>query len=358
MKNLKFLSAMFVLFAAFNFTSCTDAEPIDESIVVPIPTNPGPNPTGDCANPVGFQASDFIDGTNVNLSWIAGDEEIEWEVDYGPIGFEVGDGTSVSSNETNLTITGLNAASGYHFYVRAVCPDGGFSGWVGPVTVGTGGGGGGSATCGIPATVTAVRREANLTQVDVAWTSAGSASQWEIQYGAVGFMPGTGTSVMSTVTSKTINNLSQNQDFHIWVRAVCGDEGFSNWSGPVKVEAINALTANVNAVAFVPLEVNAGISTVEELEYIDVSATDEDGNSIKVLVRRNLPVGTYHDMPDVILSYTLDGEEFVANGPTAPTVVITQKTPHSLVGTFTFTVVNDAGVTLYTITNGTFAVTF
>jgi hypothetical protein len=41
MKKLKFLPLIMLLFAAFNFTSCSeDLEPVDPAIVVPDPTDP------------------------------------------------------------------------------------------------------------------------------------------------------------------------------------------------------------------------------------------------------------------------------------------------------------------------------
>lgn len=43
MKNLKFISAILVLFAAFSVTSCSDVEPLDPAIELPGPNNPDPN---------------------------------------------------------------------------------------------------------------------------------------------------------------------------------------------------------------------------------------------------------------------------------------------------------------------------
>lgn len=136
MNKLKFLAAFALIFTAFNFTSC-DNEPLDSAI------DPNPQPSG-CVAPTSFQASNFI-GTNVNLSWAASTGATSWEVQYGPTGFAIGSGTSVFSEATNVTITGLVATNTYHFYVRSNCSDSEVSSWIGPISVGTSTGGGGTA---------------------------------------------------------------------------------------------------------------------------------------------------------------------------------------------------------------------
>ncbi|WP_343626664.1 fibronectin type III domain-containing protein [Flavobacterium lindanitolerans] len=136
MNKLKFLTAFVLIFTAFNFTSC-DNEPLDSAI--------DPNPQPSCVAPTSFQASNFIGGTNVNLSWVASSEATSWEVQYGPTGFAIGEGTSVFSDVTNVTITGLVSTNTYHFYVRSNCSESEVSSWIGPISVGTSIGGGGTA---------------------------------------------------------------------------------------------------------------------------------------------------------------------------------------------------------------------
>lgn len=63
----------------------------------------------------------------------------EWEIRYGDKGFVPDDnGISVICNSTTDTVYGLDDATVYDFYVRAVCNAGtNYSGWVGPLTVKT-----------------------------------------------------------------------------------------------------------------------------------------------------------------------------------------------------------------------------
>ena len=58
--------------------------------------------------------------TSADLTWqsVGGST---WEVEYGPRGFERGQGTIVYTNTTSYTITGLTHSSHYDVYVRSIC---------------------------------------------------------------------------------------------------------------------------------------------------------------------------------------------------------------------------------------------
>lgn len=94
-----------------------------------------------CPNPGGLTATrDAGVNTNVNLLWVAGGTETEWEIQFGISGFALGSGTIVTSNNSTATITGILAANSYDFYVRAKCSDTDTSGWIGPRVVSAVGG--------------------------------------------------------------------------------------------------------------------------------------------------------------------------------------------------------------------------
>ncbi len=67
---------------------------------------------------------------------------------------------------------------------------------------------------------------------DLGWTSTGTETQWDIEYGAQGFTQGAGTTVTG-VTSNPYNltGLSANTAYDFYVRADCGGST-SNWTGP------------------------------------------------------------------------------------------------------------------------------
>ena len=75
----------------------------------------------------GVQA--HVNGSNVTVSWTAGANNTgNFEVMYGPAGFSVTEGTSVSASEASATLTGL-AAGDYEAVVRAKCEANAPSAW-------------------------------------------------------------------------------------------------------------------------------------------------------------------------------------------------------------------------------------
>ena len=69
------------------------------------------------------------------------------------------------------------------------------------------------------------------------WTEGGRASQWEIQYGMMGFSAGTGTSITVDHHPYTLTGLTGETEYDIYVRAICGDNFYSeHWSNKVSIE--------------------------------------------------------------------------------------------------------------------------
>ena len=62
--------------------------------------------------------------STASLSWTDPNNALNgYEIEYGPEGFTLGTGTTVTSLTPSVTITGLSASSGYDVYVRALCSD-------------------------------------------------------------------------------------------------------------------------------------------------------------------------------------------------------------------------------------------
>ena len=55
------------------------------------------------------------------VSWIENGNALEWEIEYGTVGFAEGTGTRVAATSNPYTITGLSASSTYDIRVRSVC---------------------------------------------------------------------------------------------------------------------------------------------------------------------------------------------------------------------------------------------
>ncbi len=85
-----------------------------------------------CFDPTNFTFNGNT-STSVDLSWVTGGAS-DWEVEYGPLGFEPGSGTRLSTTtNTNYILPGLTPGSIYHVYVRDSCGVGDVSLWTGPL---------------------------------------------------------------------------------------------------------------------------------------------------------------------------------------------------------------------------------
>lgn len=69
---------------------------------------------------------------------------------------------------------------------------------------------------------------------ELSWTSGGSGeTEWEVEYGAPSFTPGTGAGTIVSANSNpfTLSGLSPQTDYDVYVRAVCSPTDSSAWSG-------------------------------------------------------------------------------------------------------------------------------
>ncbi len=67
----------------------------------------------------------------------------------------------------------------------------------------------------------------------IGWKSKASGSQWIIEWGPDGFSRGNGNTITSSSTSATLNSLSSNTDYDVYVAEVCSSSGdTSRYVGP------------------------------------------------------------------------------------------------------------------------------
>jgi len=69
-----------------------------------------------------FNASTNIATTSITLNWDASSSApANYDVEYGPVGFVQGSGSTVFTNTNSANLTGLTASTVYDFYVRSNC---------------------------------------------------------------------------------------------------------------------------------------------------------------------------------------------------------------------------------------------
>ena len=305
---------------------CAGDVAIDDIRISDPPTCPAPSDLGVTNE----------NNTSADIYWTSGGAA--WaNVEYGPIGFAPGSGTSVSVMNDTLSLTGLTAATQYEFYVRDSCGPGDYSFWRGPfvfntlvcdandrcdyivdlfdtfgdgwngaeitfyqngievATIGSGFTTGTSfgpvlvplcdslptvvrvtnlggfpteigfdiydpfgtilvgshtarvialndsltgfmtnctpPTCPPPSNLTFIASTA--TTADISWTGGGVGTNYNIEYGPVGFSPGNGTVVNAMASPFTITSLSPSSAYDVYVRDSCGAGDVSVWIGPI-----------------------------------------------------------------------------------------------------------------------------
>lgn len=132
-------------------------------------------------------------------------------------------GFTTTVTATSVTVTGLSPLTNYDFYVSSICGNSYPTTLAGPLVFGT---------FAKPSNLNIGNSTA--TSVDVSWTENGTAAQWELQYGPLGFDPmvsGTNLVDGDGVPSETIGGLTPDTDYDIYVRSVY-TSGTSAWSGP------------------------------------------------------------------------------------------------------------------------------
>ena len=87
-------------------------------------------------------------------------------------------------------------------------------------------------TCPQPLNV--VTSNVTNASADLTWTNGGAETTWNIIYGAPGFDPSHGGTVVSGITSHpyTLSGLSPQTGYDWYVQADCGGGSVSNWDGP------------------------------------------------------------------------------------------------------------------------------
>ena len=121
-------------------------------------------------------------------------------------------------------------------------------------------------SCPRPTALTVSNITSNSVNLD--WTEAGTATQWQIQYGATGFTLGTGTIINTSIHPANIPSLTPSTSYDFYVRAICGVGDTSVWS--------NKVVATTSCVPITTLPWNEGFESLTAATQLPVcwSATN------------------------------------------------------------------------------------
>ncbi|RFC54076.1 GEVED domain-containing protein [Brumimicrobium aurantiacum] len=69
--------------------------------------------------------------------------------------------------------------------------------------------------------------------VELEWNELNGATNWVIEYGLSGFVPGNGTEVVASTNPFTVTGLNPSIEYEFYVRTDCGAGDSSDWRGPI-----------------------------------------------------------------------------------------------------------------------------
>ena len=182
-----------------------------------------------CLEPTALTATN-ITSSSADLGWTEGGTESLWNIEIVDItaGGTVTGVATYSGVSNPYTVASLVQLNDYEFYVQADCGIDGTSVWAGPFAFST------IASCPEPTLLTVT----TITSVsaDLGWTENGSSSNWDVEWGTIGFTP-TGTPNVNDTSDNPYNltGLTSATSYDFYVRSDCGmdDTDVSIWVGPI-----------------------------------------------------------------------------------------------------------------------------
>ncbi len=258
--------------------------------------------TATCPDVTGLTSSN-VTTNSVTLNWNNDPMAESWIIEYGYEGFNQGTGITATATSNSYVVTGLTDDSDYEFYVKAVCGTNWNSeNWVSTTATTLAS----TVPCDEPTGVTTAVADNSVT---VNWTANTGNISFEIEYGTHGFNHGAGIVTNATASPAVISNLEYETDYDIYVRAVCDQNTYSDWStvatfttgqrpsedcNPVTDLAVSNITDNAAVVTWTP-------GAPDDNNW-QVVLTDDHGNDV---------LDTYRQEPNITLSDLTPGTNYV-----------------------------------------------
>lgn len=169
-------------------------------------------------------------------------------------------------------------------------------------------------------------------EAEIFWTEIGTATEWEIQYGAPNFPPNFnppfGTIVTTTNEPTTLTGLTDGTEYDVYVRAICGPGDESNWAGPVNFQTI-AIGTDCNT----PKDITA-------LPYTDTSDTNIYGNSYSGSPGTGCLGNNFLEGNDVVYEFTATADDYLK-------IALSNLVGEDNVGAFVYESCADIGTTCF-----------
>ena len=226
-----------------------------------------------CYAPTGVAATN-ITLSGATIAWTPAEEgQTNFELRYST----AGDTTVVNVTENPYTLTGLLNATEYSVAVRAICGEGNYSDWSTPATFTT-------ASCQMVQGVNVPTATITSSSAVVNWTANGSSS-YEVGYGPLGTTTDNCTRRTTTTNSYTITGLEEGTNYVVYVRSICGDGIYSDWTA-----GFNFMTTEVGiddvdntAISLYPNPASSTVTLTGIEGEATVTVVDMNGRVVKVI---------------------------------------------------------------------------
>lgn len=150
-----------------------------------------------------------------------------YDVEYGPTGFTLGNGTRVRTNNMYTNEQIMHAGVTYDFYVRANCGGNVFSSWAGPHSVYAATDQNIGVPCTQPTNLYAYKISAN----EISYTSQGHGSiSYEISISSSNSSLTSNILSVSSPNGGVFNAGGYNGTHYFWIRGKCVNNSFTNWA--------------------------------------------------------------------------------------------------------------------------------
>lgn len=149
-----------------------------------------------------------------------------YDVEYGPTGFTIGNGTRIRTNSQNNSDAIMHSGITYDFYVRSNCGGNAFSSWSGPHSYYAAQDYNISVPCTAPTNLYAY--QVNTQEINYSAQGHGSVS-YEIAFSTSGSV-NNGNILSTSSPNGTVGNPGGfNGTYYFWVRGKCDNNSFTSW---------------------------------------------------------------------------------------------------------------------------------
>ena len=189
---------------------------------------------------------------DIQIMWLPTGGEEEWLV-----GFKTGNNewTYATVTTTSYTFSGLAEETLYSLCVGALCGDDTAFAYKSATTLSSGTG----VDCITPYGLAATSM--THTSMTLVWYALGFEQQWQIRI----YNDDMDSIITATSTTLHIEDLTELTEYHIQVRAICGEDGNSAWSAPIDVTTPEA---TYECVAPIQLQVLAATDSSFVLTWV------------------------------------------------------------------------------------------